>query len=76
MWIERRKVAYWRTDQMFLAQNDLAAPDGVALTVRSDFFLVQSRIRLERATLSALSLMQRGRNTESFATTVLWSRLN
>lgn len=46
---------------------------GAKLSVRSDFFLVQSRIRLDRAALDAESLIQAN---QAGQTSVLWVRQN
>ncbi|PWF54815.1 type II secretion system minor pseudopilin GspK [Massilia glaciei] len=58
--VARRKQADWRTDAEFLAA--LGGPQPAvagSAVVRSDYFLIQSRIRLDRAALDAESLIER-----------------
>ncbi|CAN7666822.1 type II secretion system minor pseudopilin GspK [Pseudoduganella sp. LjRoot289] len=47
--------------------------DGVDVVVHSDYFLVQSHVRLDRAALDAESLLYRGRNS---SVSVQWMREN
>lgn len=71
--VARRKTAAWRTIEEFKSQvHDIQLADGVA-GVKSEYFLVISRIRLDRAALDAESLIQR-KTSGTFGTKVVWTR--
>jgi general secretion pathway protein K len=76
--VARRKTAAWRDEAGFLSQvrgGEGIAPD--AFAVKSSWFLVQSRIRLDRAALNAESLIQRKPLVSGGGgTTVIWTRQN
>jgi general secretion pathway protein K len=58
--VARRKTAYFRDMATFKSQLQGKAPiNEESLDVRSDFFLVQSRIRLDRANLDSEALVER-----------------
>ena len=68
-----RKQAYFRDMAGFTARLNGKNPiDPASLTVGSDFFLVQSRIRLDRANLDTEALVER----QAASTTVLTIRQN
>jgi general secretion pathway protein K len=60
------------TEQSQLQQNGRLQPS-IDVAVRSNYFLALSKVRLDRATLDTLSLLQRGQRGE---TTVVWIREN
>jgi len=73
----RRKQAPWRDIAQFsseVGQTRPLAPG--AAGVRSDWFLVSSRIRLDRAALDAEALVQRGSALTGTGTRVVWIRQN
>lgn len=80
--VEQRKRAPWR-DEQFL-RSDLRQTEGMPdakIAVTSQYFLVQSRIRLDRAALDAESLVQRGGRGSLVApggggVNVIWTRQN
>jgi general secretion pathway protein K len=76
--VARRKTAHFRTMAGFLEQThgkslEEAASPVAALT--SQYFLVESRVRLDRAALDAEALVNRQLNG-TIATNVLWIRQN
>ncbi|MGI4721554.1 MAG: type II secretion system minor pseudopilin GspK [Janthinobacterium lividum] len=74
--VARRKTAPWRDMANF--RNEIRSGDSVSDEVaatKSDWFLVQSRIRLDRAALNAESLIQR-RGILGGGTVVIWTRQN
>ena len=56
----------------YLAQAGKQLPQGVEIDVKSDYFLVLSHVRLDRAALDAQSLVQRSPQR----TALLWTREN
>ncbi|WP_288378527.1 type II secretion system minor pseudopilin GspK [uncultured Massilia sp.] len=77
--VARRKTAAWRDEAAFLSQ--VRGAEGLSsdvFDVKSSWFLVQSRIRLDRAALNAESLIQRKPFVSSGGggTTVIWTRQN
>ncbi len=75
--VARRKQAYYRqvsdfTGQLFGAQLTVPA----AVDVKSEWFLVSSRVRLDRAALDAEALVYRELSTQQFKTTTVWVRQN
>jgi general secretion pathway protein K len=77
--VARRKTAAWRDKQYF--QNE-AVQGGQTLSadtwdVKSNWFIVQSRIRLDRAALNAESLIERTPVVSvGGGTKVIWTRQN
>lgn len=72
--VERRKQASFRDIENFkLRLNNKILLDELTLTVGSEFFLVQSRIRLDRANLDSEALVERPIDGQ---TTVLTIRQN
>ena len=77
--VARRKTAAWRDEATFRSQ--VRGGEGIpqdVFDVKSSWFLVQSRIRLDRAALNAESLIQRKPLVSSGGggTTVIWTRQN
>ncbi|MDB5746878.1 MAG: ral secretion pathway protein GspK [Massilia sp.] len=78
--LARRRNVPWSDIGMFtteLGGNRTVVPD--SLSVKSNWFIVNSRIRLERASLNAQSLIKRDDNTlggGSGAVRVVWVRQN
>lgn len=76
--VARRKTAAWRDKATFLSQ--VRGGEGIAesaFEVKSSWFLVQSRIRLDRAALNAESLIQRKPLVSGGGgTAVIWTRQN
>ena len=73
----RRKQAPWRALSYFsrdVGESRPLAPG--AAGVKSDWFLVSSRIRLDRAALDAEALVQRGSALTGTGTRVVWIRQN
>jgi general secretion pathway protein K len=76
--VERRKQAYYRqkTDfqqQLFGVQK---FPDEKLYDVKSEYFLVLSRVRLDRAALDSEALVNRKLDDQTFKTTTVWVRQN
>jgi general secretion pathway protein K len=73
--VARRKSASWRELSYFEAElGDKKAVTG-AVTVQSNYFLVRSRVRLDRAALNAEALINRGSDARKL-TTLVWVRQN
>jgi general secretion pathway protein K len=75
--VARRKQAYYRQTSDFTAQlfgNTLILP--AAVDVKSEYFLVASRVRLDRAALDAEALVHRDLSVPTIKTTTLWVRQN
>jgi general secretion pathway protein K len=71
---DRRRQAYFRTmAELRAALPDSSALEGVRVGLRSDYFLVESRIRLDRAELDTVSLLYRPRGSAA-ATELVWTR--
>ena len=73
--VARRKSASWRDLSYF--RTDLHGKQEVAnaVTVQSSYFLVRSRVRLDRAALDAEALINRGADARK-VTTLVWVRQN
>lgn len=76
--VERRKQAYYRmkaefTQQLYGVQE---RPDEALFDVKSEYFLVLSRVRLDRAALDAEALVNRKMDDQTFKTTTVWVRQN
>jgi general secretion pathway protein K len=75
--VARRKQAYYRQASDFTGQlygAPLALP--TAVDVKSEYFLVGSRVRLDRAALDAEALVHRELSTQVVKTTTVWVRQN
>ncbi|MEN3276596.1 MAG: ral secretion pathway protein [Massilia sp.] len=75
--LARRRNVPWDNIEKF--KQEIGRPDATAVSVKSDWFLVNSRIRLERAALNAQSLIQRSANPLSGGgggVKVVWVRQN
>jgi general secretion pathway protein K len=73
--VARRKSASWRELPYFEAElGDKKAVDR-AVSVQSNYFLVYSRVRLDRAALDAEALINRGTDGRKL-TTLVWVRQN
>ena len=73
----RKRGGHYLDEARYAGQSQLAGnrqPVAGLYTVKSNFFLVYSRVRLDRAALDAVSLLQR--NGTSGQSTVLWIREN
>ncbi|MGV7208190.1 type II secretion system minor pseudopilin GspK [Oxalobacteraceae bacterium A2-2] len=70
----RQRIYYRNTADFTTALNGRVVPAGVSIDVRSNYFLVQSSVRLDRAALDTVSLLRRGDAAQSYRTTVLWIR--
>lgn len=71
---QRRRQAHFRSMAEFgAALPDSSVLNGVRVGLRSDYFLVESRIRLERAELDTVSLLYRPRGSAA-ATELVWTR--
>jgi general secretion pathway protein K len=75
--VARRKTAYFLDDERFKEQLYGHRDDTIKNTYsfKSEYFLVKSRIRLDRAALDAEALVQR-RLDDRVTTTTLWVRQN
>ena len=75
--VARRKTAAWRTPADFSSQAGNGQELADTWDVRSRWFIVQSRIRLDRAALNAESLIERTPAvTVGGGTRVIWTRQN
>lgn len=78
--VEQRKRIPWNDLQQFKSelQCEATQPQGEAkINITSNYFLVQSRIRLDRAALDAESLVERGGNLVNRGSiNVIWTRQN
>ncbi|MYN39150.1 type II secretion system minor pseudopilin GspK [Duganella sp. FT109W] len=71
---ERRRQAYFRTMEEFKAAlPDARVLEGLNVGLRSDYFLVESRVKLERSALDSVSLMYRPRGGVA-VTELVWTR--
>lgn len=78
--VEQRKRVPWNDVQQLKTElKEASQTEETPYDVRSDYFLVQSRIRLDRAALDAESLVRRGAGNApmiSGGVTVIWTRQN
>jgi general secretion pathway protein K len=77
--LARRRNVPWDDIAKFKAEINRPNLVDAAVSVKSDWFLVNSRIRLERAALNAQALIQRSANPLSGAgggVKVVWVRQN
>ena len=73
--VARRKSAPWRDALQFGTELNGKAPVKDAVGVVSNYFLVRSRVRLDRAALDAEALINRGTDPRK-VTTLVWVRQN
>lgn len=73
--VARRKSAPWRDVANFTAELNDKKPAKDAVDVASSYFLVYSRIRLDRAALNGEALINRGADARRI-TTLVWVRQN
>jgi general secretion pathway protein K len=73
--VARRKSASWRELSYFTAELGDKKPVAEAVSVQSNYFLVYSRVRLDRAALDAEALINRGSDARKL-TTLVWVRQN
>lgn len=76
--VARRKQAYYRQMSDFTGQLFGAGPVilPTSVDVKSEYFLVLSKVRLDRAALDAEALVQREMNGQTYKTTTVWVRQN
>ena len=79
--VEQRKRVPWNDEQQLRTElRDTPEMKDAQFDVRSDYFLVQSRIRLDRAALDAESLVRRGDGNAQMISgggvKVMWTRQN
>jgi general secretion pathway protein K len=76
--VERRKQAYYRQKSDFTQQlyGVVNMPSDALFDVKSEYFLVLSRVRLDRAALDAEALVNRKLDDQTFKTTTVWVRQN
>jgi len=74
--VERRKQAYYRQKSDFEQQLFGAKSDPKLYDVKSEYFLVISRVRLDRAALDAEALVNRKLDDQTFKTSTVWVRQN
>jgi general secretion pathway protein K len=71
--VARRRTAAWRDIPYFVADLNGKMPVENAVTVQSNYFLVRSRIRLDRAALDAEALIRRT-NDATRTSSLVWVR--
>ena len=76
--VERRKRAYYRQKTDFDQQlfGVPKKPEQTLYDVKSEYFLVLSRVRLDRAALDSEALVNRKLDEQNFKTTTVWVRQN
>jgi general secretion pathway protein K len=74
--LARRRNVPWTDMNHFQADITGHTPVADSVSVKSDWFLVNSRIRLDRAALNAQSLIQRSPNRIGGGVKVVWVRQN
>jgi len=75
--VARRKQAYYRQVSDFTGQLFGATPIlATSFEVKSEWFLVTSRVRLDRAALDAEALVYRELTAPNFKTSTVWVRQN
>jgi general secretion pathway protein K len=73
--VERRRQAWFKDGADFAVRlNDKETLEGVDYQVSSSYFLVRSRLRLQRAQLDTQALVQRRSSGGKAATALLWLR--
>jgi general secretion pathway protein K len=73
--VARRKSASWRDLSYFKADLQGKVVQESLVTVQSNYFLVRSRVRLDRAALNAEALISRGTDPRR-VTSLVWVRQN
>jgi general secretion pathway protein K len=73
--VARRKTAPWRDVGQFGTELNSKTAVKDAVSVVSNYFLVRSRVRLDRAALDAEALINRGTDARK-VTTLVWVRQN
>lgn len=73
---DRLRTPYLSLTDFTSKLGNLKPSDTSALAVNSGFFLVLSRVKLDRATLNSQALIQRDGQANNFRTTVVWIRDN
>jgi len=74
--LARRRNVPWDDIAKFQTDINGHTPIADSVSVKSDWFLVNSRIRLDRAALNAQSLVQRSANPIGGGVKVVWVRQN
>ncbi|XYJ10814.1 type II secretion system minor pseudopilin GspK [Telluria sp. B2] len=74
--VQRRRNVPWRGMQYFIADIGGRTLTGNSLDVHSNYFIVSSRIRLDRAALNAEALIKRAATMGPGSITVVWVRQN
>ena len=73
--VTTRDRAPWRTMADFQAALGINIPAGTLVDIKSEWFLVQSWLKLDRASLNTEALLSR-RLSNTYATTVVWVHQN
>ena len=74
--VQRRKSSPWRDLQYFMTELGGHTPVPGSVGVHSDYFIVSSRIRLDRGALNAEALIKRAASFGPGSLTVVWVRQN
>jgi len=74
--VQRRRSAPWRDLQYFMTELGGHTPVPGSVSVHSDYFIVSSRIRLDRGALNAEALLKRAASFGPGSITVVWVRQN
>jgi len=74
--VQRRRSVPWRGMQYFIADIGGRSLVDNSLSVHSDYFIVSSRIRLDRGALNAEALIKRAASFGPGSITVVWVRQN
>ena len=74
--VQRRRSAPWRDLQYFMTELGGNTPVPGSVSVHSDYFIVSSRIRLDRGALNADALIKRAASFGPGSITVVWVRQN
>jgi len=74
--VQRRKSSPWRDLQYFMTELGGHTPVPGSVGVHSDYFIVSSRIRLDRGALNAEALIKRAASFGPGSITVVWVRQN
>jgi general secretion pathway protein K len=72
----RKRTSYLSMAEFTSLLNGRAPFDASQLAIRSNYFLVLSRVKLDRATLNSQALLQRGDQGNNYRTVVVWIRDN
>ena len=74
--VQRRRSSPWRDLQYFMTELGGHTPVPGSVSVHSDYFIVSSRIRLDRGALNAEALIKRAASLGPGSITVVWVRQN